>query len=331
LELERAVPPPEAPFYLDVDSAHELRAELLSSLAREERNRVAAEALGLYYRLAEAEQSKQAIHEGIAALEEGIADRDELARRGLPLSPETANLERERADLIEKEWQAELGAVQTDLGLKGLLGFPIRTEDWRIWPLEPWDSVSELPNRDEAVAQAIATRTETAILERLSSGVTESELSVIRDVLSRFERSLGSAAAELARCLPRIQKRCDPCSAPAREAAVRRRQLAELHRVQQERVAAEVLLAIETLEARTAQLEAARFKVQFHEGVLGRHQSRLPTGGSTAFDVLTARLNLIQSNQGLFSQRIAVQLAVVELLEAQGVLADACGEQSDGT
>ncbi len=296
-----------------------LLSDLLACEALAHRNEAAADALGAFYRLAEAEAQIDLLNASLEEVRQAIADVEHMERSGLHLEADSGPLHQQRIVLEEKRSQAEDAARQLNAKLRAMLGGG-PDDRTPIWPRADLSVTVAKVDRDQALLEGLGSRADLHGLRLMQGGIDAADLSSVRKVLAQLDPALGVSPSRfpaLARALGTAKQKM--------EAATRQQQVSGLLHSQQNAVEAEIRAAADAIEARLVQIALCKERRDRRGDRLARLEERRGADGVSALDVTTARLELYEAEGELLSAVIAWKLAEVQLLRAEGVLPLECG------
>jgi len=302
----------------------EIRAELLALRAVEERNNAAADALELFYRLAEAESNRDLVQRSLEETDRVLSYIEQLKGGGVQTKADQHAARRQKADVLARQTEVRLSIAQLNGQLRHFLGFD-SYEPTPIWPEADLKVTVDAVDVDAAIAEGLCRRADLQGFGLLGNTLNQQSLPAVRQGLSLVNVVPG-APPEQSCGLGQICNRRDVFC----EVQVRRRQLNELHASREHLAAEEIRQAAAAVEARLQQIALAKEKLDSWLGRIEWLRSKRGTGGVTAFDISEAELRRIESESELIHQVIAWRIAQVKLKKAQGLLAFECGYDAAG-
>lgn len=301
---------------------HHNRAEsgIRATLALEARNKSAAAALEIYYRLAEGEAKRDLLRRSQEEIEFTLAEVRKIRSQGMQVPFDDSEFERKKIEIESQRVELDLLIAQGNFQLRKLLGLSTQDSQARIWPATDL-SVADLALDPEAeVAQGMGTRPELNELRRLSRTLDAHSLNAARQFLARIDASLG---AEPKKCLTYLLVHFIPCVSKA-EVAQRRAQLAQYTNRREHELADEIRGAVATVVGRMEQARLAAEAVQRWEKRVRDLQAERGIGKSSFVEIAQAKLLLLAAQGDLVKAAIAWKTAVVKLKEAEGQLVAEC-------
>lgn len=320
----RAIAAAAAERHHGADEATRLQLHLLSFVAVEARNQSAADALQAYYNLALAEHGRDTI-EHLLAEQNRARDLGEQARtRGVQISTDLTELDRQLLDTQQQLAELEINTGELNAALRELLAISPREGYWKFWPETPLTVQPQAIDSNLAVATALENRPELGLLRVLIANLNEETLPVARAAVGRADSLLGASASAAKPCFPCLAALLLAHSADA-EVEARRAQLCDYLGRREAAVAAEVQRAITKLDVRLDQVLLARSTVSSWERRLELVRQQQQTGNATFLDISLAEQRLLEARQQVIQRTVEWHLAMVELKDAQGILAGECG------
>ena len=297
-----------------------MRCQILAYAAVDERNRAAAQALEVFYLLAEAEANRDILRRGVERADAMLNDLADLEKQGLTVPPDADSIRRQRLDLLDRQAQLELSLRQLNSQLRRLLGVE-SSEPAPFWPAADLRVVPEPIDYEAAVADGLAHRADVNLLRMLSQALSRRTVEAVRAGLSQISGVLGisvPAARRLSAWLGGAAKRT--------EVHARRHQLEGLLADRHRAAAEEIRQAAQTVETRLEQVVLAQSKVEnWEKHVDSLKQLQGGPDGVTAFDLGAAELQLLEARSTLVHEVVAWRIAQVKLKQSQGLLSLECG------
>jgi len=295
-----------------------IQRELLAYRAAAQRNRAAADALELFFHLAEAEHNRDSLSR---SLEEMERMRDNVARLkslGMETGIDESELYRRQTALLDREATLLLSIEKINGQLKQCLGLDVE-DATPIWPSAELKVVAQKIDIDDAVAQAMVMRPDLGALQLITENLDGNTLPAARSTLRAMDTLLGLSSSKLPAICMLL------CGSHDTEWATRQDQLNRLYIDQQRAVAAEVRRAVLTVKTRLRQVTLAKEQLDNQQKRLKDRQALWGDEDVTPFEIAEARLSVIQAQSDLVHQVVAWKIACAKLKEAQGLLAFECG------
>lgn len=305
-------------------AAHRADVErrMLYYAAQEARNKSAGDALKLYWGLAEAENSRPILRDSQAEAAATVRDLDELLGRGLAVPVDATAIRGQTLELKDRDLELHLVIEKLNEQLKPMLDLDTTDSEWHIWPDAKLELIVEPIDIDSAVAEGLQLRPELRLLRMLSANLDKDTLPAARRALGAINGSLGSSESGCCACLAALTQWiscCDSC-----EVAARARQLAAYRADREAAVAAEIRQAAHGVVTAAARVAVAEEQATLRSRNLANLEAKLASGGTNAFELHRARLDLCDARRQVLAQYTAWETARVELRQAQGKLVDEC-------
>lgn len=284
--------------------------------ALRERNQVSAQALRVFYGLAEAEARSDFLRETSNHLQQAISDTSQMKERGLEVDVDLNDLLQQRYDAIDQNEQLKQAIQQFNHQLRHMLAVDPHDET-PIWPDVVLEVAPSAPPLDEAVATAFALRADLGIVRLLSIALNKKTLNTVRGALTQIDASLGSRPqSSLCRLL-------DHCREDL-ELQTRQVQLIRILEEQEKVAAKEIETAIESIATSIERVALAKRSVDLWITKVDDLERKQSAGEASPSEVVKARIELISARVELMHQAVAWQLSWVQLKEAAGLLAVEC-------
>jgi hypothetical protein len=316
-----------AKWQLEQHSVTSLQQKVFKIAAVEARNRSAAEALRLYYRLAQAEAGQTVLAESFSRLSDGLDRSRRLIEQGFLPSSATAPLEQQHTQLEVQQVTLDQTIGKINAGLKASLQFD-EPGDWKLWPRTDLTIPVEPLDIEAAVSIAHANNARLYLLQTLRDNFCYENASVIRGLLGQLNPMLGNeSGADALGPLAWIGDWLHPHQGPDRPAdyAARRRQLDELIGQQKRSIRLQVTQAIESMNFAARRSALSRTELLNWERQVETLERSEVVGQADYGEVLEARLSLLRARSDLTERMIDWHLAHVDLREVQGMLSAECG------
>jgi hypothetical protein len=296
--------------------ADALLADLLAFRAVEERNKAAAAALELFYRLAEAQLQRDALSRSLQEIDNAITNYRQLRQRGLVLPTDDSALQRQRLDLLARQSQLNTSSRDADGQLCRLLAVPYH-------PLTPLSPVADLSfssvpvDVEAAVALGLTMRPDLNMLRTLCVHINADTLPAARSAMQSMGGLLGAVSSGSQRKLCKLGDDMDL----ACEAQMRQWQVGMALGDQTRAAEEEIREASWEIESRLSQAVVAKGKwANLQQHLQGLHEKQ-KVAQATLFDVSAAQLQTLQAESDAVSALVAWKIAQVKLKKAQGALA----------
>jgi len=291
---------------------------ILHLQATQDRNRAAAEALQLYWRLAEAEGGVHNARRRSLIVGRMVSDVERLQAAGLQPPVSLSTIQAQQIELVHKQVDLEATIDRLNHQLVKLLGAE-PPPDSRLWPQTDLTVVSVVPPLLECQQLALQQRADLCALRLAASANDPQNLNASRAVLGQSGTGLGLATN------PSALFAAWHVNARNEEAAVRQEQLAGTL-AEQERIARhDVAEAVAILQARVVQIGLSGKRLELLERQLDRLERSRPVEVAAGFEAHKARLDALAAEQDRLHDVIEWKIATVKLQEVQGELAIQCG------
>ncbi len=245
--------------------ATDLKVQMLTYLAQEDRNRSAARALDAYYNLGEAEAGADILQRSLTQVANALTTARELKAKGLP-ADDTA-LYRQQLDLLVREAHLQVRTQQLNSELRTLLGFEPCPADWQFSPVDAFRVALDPLDPDGAVAFGLARRPELLLLRQLEDELCSGNLDAIGKQLQALNAALGQTPAHCPKLQQLLAKLCGSSDA---DREVRQQQVSEYRAARERAVAEEIRQAVQTVQG---QVEVVILTVQRADSWRARERS----------------------------------------------------------
>lgn len=295
-------------------------ADVLGLRAVDERNRSAASAMELYYRLAGAYFGRDRLDRSLDEVRRSIEDMRKARQTGLSVPVDEAKLRTQEIGLVDRKAQLDAAIGQLDEQLCQLLGLD-RDSSQPLWPgAEMAVGVARI-DVEAAVAEGLRSRPDLALLCVLHENVNEQTLGPIRSALGRVDPLMGRPAPKKHMVSTAVH-RARVCL----EAQTRQEQLGQLLESQRRSAEDEIRRAVSDAEKRLRQIGLAKDKLDQCQELLRRLRERRDAKGAPpASEIRAAQLDLLGAENDAFQAVVEWKIAVVKLKQSQGLLAAECG------
>jgi hypothetical protein len=293
-----------------------VRVTAAAHLSREARNRTAAAALTLYYRLLELELKSDVLKSSVAELDALVRANEILIEKGFKETADAYALKRQRIDLLGEQAKLRSGIQRLNAELKSLLaidpgakGFLLPADQVRVVP-DPLDP-------DLAVQAGLGRRADLTLLRFLATATDHRTLPAVRRALVGVTPVLGAVtavatgAASLSPFVSSVAKA---------EAGAVRRQLHGLLKDREREAAKEIRTAVEGWATARDLVAIARKKFELGQERVTEYEKRQKVGQGVELELRKARLELLQAEADLVGEIANWKLADVKAREAIGLL-----------
>ena len=300
--------------------ARSVLADVLGLRAVEERNRSAALAMELYYRLAAAYFTRDQLDRSVEEVRHSIEDFRKAKGTGLSVPGDEAKLLTQEIDLADRKVQLDSGIQQMDEQLCQLLGLQ---REWSqpLWPgAEMTVTVSPI-DATAVVAAGLYSRPDLAMLCVLRENINEQTLSAVRSALGRIDPLMG---------IPGPKKHM-VCVALNRarvllESQARQSQLDQLLEAEKRSAETEIRREAGDVETRLHRVGLAKDKVDQSRDLLRRlRQRREAKGAVQSSEISAAQVDLLRAESDAFQAVAEWKIALVKLKQSQCLLTAECG------
>jgi hypothetical protein len=285
-------------------------------LSAEARNRTAAAALTLYYRLLEAELQSDVLKSNLEELDSLVRTNDILLAKGFKQTADVYDLKKQRIDLLGEQAKLRSGIQRLNAELKSLLaidpgaaGFLLPADQVRVVP-DPLDP-------EAAVAAGLIRRADLNLIRNLANVTDHRTVPAVRQVLVGVTPLLGavmSADAEAAPLSPFVS------SVAKAEAAGVRRQLGGLLKDREREAAKEIRTAVEEWGTARDLVAISRKKFELGQERVTEFEKRQKVGQGVEVELRKARLELLRAESDLVSAIAKWKIADVRAREVIGLL-----------
>lgn len=296
-----------------------LKADLLAYKALDERNSAAADALKLFFRLAEAEAHRDLLHASRQEIDRAIEDLEELEGKGFTTDEDGGALRRRKIDVSDRRVQLDQSISKLNAGLRQMFGAPA-DDPTPIWPMVELAVTVDPVDVDSAVAEGMQCRADVGALQYALACADTVSAASLRQVLAQLYPALGSSSPPMASLCAMLG-----LGGQGNEKSTRKQQIVDMLAARQEVASAEIRQACEAVGTCFRRIALAKQTRDHWRSRLDDLEARRNADGVSSFDVGVARLELFQAEADLVSRVVDLRLAEVELKRAQGVLPIECG------
>ncbi len=298
--------------------ARSLLGNLLALRAVEERNRSAAAALELHYRLAGAWFGRDQLDRSLEEVRRGLRDFRQAKATGLSVPGDETRLQIQEIDLVDRKVQLDAAIVQLDGQLCRLIGVE-RDDRQPLQPTAEWTVAASPTDADAAVAEGLRSRPDLIMLCLLSQELNGQTLPAVRSALGRLDPLVGGLSQGV--CCLSLRRVCDCAELQGRET-----QLARLQESQRRAADEEIRGAAAELEKRLRQVGLAKDTADRCQSELRRlREKRAAAGKVQASEVSAAQLEVFRAESDALQAVVEWKIAAAKLKESQGLLALECG------
>lgn len=299
----------------------ELRQAMLFHTATETRNRDAANAMEMYFRLLEAEAKADLARQGLANMADVLARGRDVQKRGLKLPFDYEQLVRDEIDLKAKQVRLAHIIERLNGSLDEALGLPMCEELIPLWPVGRFAIDPHVPCESEAVALALARRPELLMLRQIEHDLDARSLPAVKQLLQGSDSLTGTSGP---RCPMVAAALAHMGCGNSDEVELRRQQVHDLLIERERAVTREVREAVRALAAATRLVDLAKAKLRSLHDRVRELEGKEEQGMGSLKDLTAAKLDWFQGRGDLANEIASWHIALVKLKLAQGVLQDDC-------
>jgi hypothetical protein len=299
-----------------------LKRQVLSYSALELRNQSAAQALDLYFRLAEAEAKHEVLQAGLVEIGDALAKSRDLKSKGLKLPVEYDKLRRQQLDLQADRVRLRVHLGQLNEELVRSLGLEACPDDIRIWPAVQLPGPPG-PAECDAVAVGLDHRADLTLLRVVSRDLDASTMPVARQFLRSVNPLL--RLAEQQPTLPVLAKLSLLLCGDEAELGTRRAQLEQLRAEREKAVSQDIRQDVRALAAQEELVALARERARSWQERSRELDEQRAQGLSSFAEAAAAKLEWLRARGDVIEQGAARERLLVKLQRDQGVLAPECG------
>lgn len=300
------------------DAVEYLRITAANHLSREARNRTAAAALTLYYRILELELKADVLANSVTEVDGLLKAAEVLEEKGFKPADDTHALKKQRVELTGEGAKLRSGLGKLNAELKSLLAIDPGTPGLIL----PADQVKVVPDPLDpqlAVQVGLANRADLNLLRCVANAVDVRTLGPAKRVLTGLVPLLGAVSRPVEE--PSVLSPFVDGLAKAEGSAVRRQLTGLLHDRERE-AAKDIRTAVDEWTTARDLVAVARKKFELDTQRLDDLQKRSDTGQAVEADLRKAKLDLLKTEADLIAAVTAWKIADVKAREAMGLL---CG------
>jgi hypothetical protein len=293
-----------------------VQSKLLAYRAVNERNKAAAAAMELFYLMAEAEINRDILDRSVAEADRAAANLEQLKQSGLKMPEDQTALRRQELDLLDRRIQLQSGVRQMQGQAQQLCNFAA-DETTPIWP-EADLTVTVAPiDVPAAIVEGLANRADVGALHMLNGSLDADTVPAARSSMQTMGPGLGTSMAG--------KRLFGGESGNEEELPTRQSQLAEAQADTERTAIREISEAAYNVEAQLRGIAVARRRQELWRQRVAALEEKHEADGATAFDLSSARLELLHAESDTVHRVIAWKIAQVKLKQAEGLLAAECG------
>jgi outer membrane protein TolC len=291
-------------------------SKLTAYRAIDERNKAAGTALQLFYSLAEAEVNHDILQRSLGELDRAAANLEQLRHSGLKIPLDPAALERQKLDWLDQQVQLQAAIRQMQGQLQQLCGFE-NDAATPIWPAADLAVTVTPVDAEAAVVEGLPHRADLGALKMLSGSLNADTLPAARSGMQGISPGLGASIAG--------KRLLGGQSGSDEELDSRQSQLTQAQADAERTAAREIREAAWNVETRLREIAVASQRQEVCRQHVASLDERRGAGGVTAFDLSTARIELLRAESDTLHRVAAWKIAQAKLKQAQGILAAECG------
>lgn len=302
------------------DSIDYLRVTAATHLSREARNRSAAAALTLYYRILELELKADVLANSVQEVDALLKVAETLEQKGFKAADDTHTLKKQRVELTGEGAKLRAGIAKLNAELKSLLAIDPGTPGLIL----PADQVKVVPDPLDpqlAVQVGLANRADLNLLRSVANAVDVRTLSTAKRVLAGLVPVLGAISRPSDE--PTLLSPFVDGLAKAEGTSVRKQLTGLLHDRERE-AAKDIRSAVDEWATARDLVAVARKKFELDTERVDDLTKRSNLGDAVQAELGKAKLELLKTESDLISAVTAWKIADVKAREAMGLLC--CGE-----
>ncbi len=304
----------------DTGHHHSCSSSTMSTLMAyrtvDQRNKAAGMALELFYSLTEAEAGRDILERCVEEVDLASTDLDDLKKSGLKIPMDRTALQRQKLDWLDRQIQLQSAARQIQGQLRQICGLE-EEESTLLWP-EADLKVTIVPlDVKAAIEEGLENRADVGALQMLDESLSVDTLPAVRSGMQMLNVGLGASVAG--------RRLFGGGAGSAEELQTRQSQLTQALEETERTARREIREAAENVESRLREIAVAKSRRQAWKQRLTDLKEKRTADGTTAFDVRTAKLEMLRAESEVLHRVIAWRIAQVKLRQAQGLLAVDCG------
>lgn len=302
-----------------IQEGADLKATALNYLALEDRNRSAAKALDLYYRLGEAEAGADILQATLVQVGDALEKARAIKAKGLQVPVDETALHRQHLDVQTQTIKLRLQIQQFNGELRRLLAFAPCDGDWQFWPAEAFHISPDCVEIEQAIAVGLSNRPILLLLDLLQTELNTGDPAIVRQMLTTINNMLGQDA----QC-PCLKKLLTILCGQEEERELRLQQLAVYRADREREVVEDIRHAVRAIHAQREALLLAHQKTQSWHARVKEFEEKEAKGLGAFTDTADARVNWLKARRAVAEEATNLQRAWVQLRQAQGVLPLEC-------
>jgi hypothetical protein len=298
------------------DSIDYLRVTAATHLSREARNRSAAAALTLYYRILELELKADVLANSVQEVDALLKSAATLEEKGFKAADDTHTLKKQRVELTGEGARLRSAIAKLNAELKSLLAIDPGTPGLIL----PADQVKVVPDPLDpqlAVQVGLANRADLNLLRGVANAVDVRTLAAAKRVLAGMVPILGAVSRPVETASP-LSPFVDGM-AKAEGCAVRK-QLTNLLHDREREAAKDIRSAVDEWTTARDLVAVARQKFELDTARVDDLTKRSNIGDAVQAELGKAKLDLLKTEADLIGAVTAWKVADVKAREAMGLL-----------
>lgn len=289
---------------------------LMAYRTMDQRNKAAGTALELFYSLAEAEAGRDILERCVEEVNLASTDLDDLKKSGLKMSMDRTALQRQKLDWLDRQIQLRSAAQQIQGQLRQICGLE-EEESALLWP-EADLKVTVAPlDAKVAIEEGLDNRADVGALRMLDETLSADTLPAVRSGMQMLSPGLGVSAVG--------RRLFGGNSSNAEELQARQSQLTQALEETERTASREISEAVQNVDTRLREIAVAKSRRQAWKQRVSDLKEKRTADGTTAFDIRTAKLEMLRAENEVLHRVIAWKIAQAKLKQAQGLLAIECG------
>ncbi len=290
-------------------------SKLAAYRAADERNKNAANALELFYALAEAQIQRDILDRTLAEFDRALGNLDQLQQSGLKMPADRTAVARQRLDALDRRIACQSSIGRFEGQLQQLCGLAADSST-AIWPQADLVVAVAPTDAQAAVAEGLAHRADLGALQMLARSLSLETLPAVRSGMQALGPGLGASL---------VSQKLFGAAGGQDELPSRQSQVAQACSEAERNAAREIAEAAGEVDARLREIAVSKERWELWRQRLAGLQQKRQTDGVTAFDLTAAQLELLRAESDVVHRVVAWRIAQVRLKRAQGLLAAECG------
>ena len=296
--------------------ATDLEGNLLAHKAVHARNEAAADALELYYLLAEAEANQEFLDQSLTEVTTALGNLKDAEEVGFAVEEDYVNLLRRRNELVSQQAALKPAIHELNGKLYRLLGV-----DWEgstmIWPSIDLNVDTQSVDIAAALGTAMDLRADLIVFDVALGRLTEANLPAISQLMRGENVSFSPPAVRPRGFLAGNDRTHRLRSTKSQLGILRTAKHREVHN--------EIQSAAIRLRAASLQLALAREMLATWNRTIVDLQDKRDAANATTFEMFAATMERIDAERKVMHEITAYRIAEMKFKQAQGLLAFECG------